>query len=118
MRFRCFDFTEILPERENVVSPRICIALAAIFICLCPLTAGAQARRINGYAVQVAAMSSRGSADTLARGLSAQGMNAYWIRGPLYSARGASEMYRVRIGNFQTIASANTYAVKLLNAGL
>ncbi|HEY7180557.1 MAG TPA: SPOR domain-containing protein, partial [Blastocatellia bacterium] len=100
------------------MSPRICMALAAIFICLCPLTAGAQARRINGYALQVAALSSRRSADTLARGLSAQGMNAYWIGGQLYSARGASEMYRVRIGNFQTIASANTYAVKLLNAGL
>jgi len=27
-------------------------------------------------------------------------------------------MYHVRIGNFQTIASANAYAVKLLNAGL
>src|SRR5215475_14191700 len=121
MRFRYFDFTEILADRADkngTVSPRICMALVAIFVCLCPLTAGAQARRINGYALQVAAMSSRRSADTLARGLSAQGMNAYWIGGPLYSARGASEMYHVRIGNFQTIASANAYAVKLLNSGL
>ncbi|HZF39349.1 MAG TPA: SPOR domain-containing protein, partial [Blastocatellia bacterium] len=100
------------------MSPRICMALAAIFISLCPLTANAQARRINGYAVQVAALSSRRSADALAQGLIARGMNAYWVGGASYSARGSAALYRVRVGNFQTIASANTYAQNLLGAGL
>src|SRR5262245_15901003 len=117
MRFRYIDFTEILAERVKVVSPRICMALAALFVCLCPLTASAQARRINGYAVQVAALSSRKSADELVRGLSARGMSAYWVGGVSYGA-GRSALHRVRIGNFQTIASASAYAEKLLGSGL
>ncbi|HEY8459644.1 MAG TPA: SPOR domain-containing protein, partial [Blastocatellia bacterium] len=124
MRFRYFDFTEILVKKESgekiwkVASLRIGVALAALFACLCPLTASAQARRINGYALQVAAMSSRGSADALAQGLSARGMNAYWVGGASYGASGRSALYRVRIGNFQTIASANAYAENLVGAGL
>ncbi|HEX5084867.1 MAG TPA: hypothetical protein VFY40_22720, partial [Blastocatellia bacterium] len=75
MRFRYIDFTENFAKREcleKVTPARICVALVALFVWLCPLTAGAQARRINGYAVQVAALTSRGSADALARGLSAR----------------------------------------------
>src|SRR3989442_9658124 len=117
MRFRYFGFTEILAGRENIMSPRICMALVALFVCLYPLTANAQARRINGYAVQVAALSSQKSADELVRGLSARGMNAYWVGGASYGA-GRSALHRVRIGNFQTIASAHTYAERLLGAGL
>jgi hypothetical protein len=122
MRFRYIDFTENFAKREcleKVTPARICVALVALFVWLCPLTAGAQARRINGYAVQVAALTSRGSADALARGLSARGMNAYLVGGASYGAARSAALYRVRIGNFQTIASANSYAEKnLLGAGL
>src|SRR5262249_324503 len=116
MRFGYFNFKEFCAERVKGTSPRICMALAALFVCLCPLTANAQARRINGYAVQVAALSSQRSADELVRGLSVRGMNAYWVGGMSYGARSA--LHRVRIGNFPTIASASAYAEKLLGAGL
>src|SRR5262245_4470576 len=124
MRFGYYDFKEILTERVNATTPRICMALAALFMCLCPLTANAQARRINGYAVQVAALSSQKSADELAQGLRLRGMNAYWVGGMSYGAgrsalgAGRSALHRVRIGNFPTIASASAYAEKLLGAGL
>jgi sporulation related protein len=124
MSFRYINFTEILAKREpgepreKAVSRRMGMALVALFVCFCPLTVSAQARKINGYALQVAAMSSRRSADALAQGLSARGMNAYWVGGASYSANGTSALYRVRIGNFQTIASANTYAENLTGAGL
>src|SRR5689334_2950920 len=108
MRFRCIDFTEKFAKRETITSPRILALVVALFICLCPLTAGAQARRINGYAVQVAALSSRRTADALAQGLSARGMTAYLVGGRSYSASGSAALYRVRIGNFQSIASANS----------
>src|SRR5215470_2411817 len=117
MRFGYYNFKEILAERVKATSPRICMALAALFVCLCPLTANAQARRINGYAVQVAALSSQKSADELAQGLKLRGMNAYWVGGMSYGA-GHSALHRVRIGNFPTIASASAYAEKLLGAGL
>jgi hypothetical protein len=118
MRFGYFDFEGIFTERVKTTSPQICMALAALFLCLCPLTANAQARRINGYAVQVAALTSQKSADELVRGLSVQGMNAYRIGGMSYGARKTSALHRVRIGNFPTIASASAYAEKLLGAGL
>src|SRR5688572_21927689 len=118
MRFGYFDFEGIFTERVKITSPRICMALAALFVCLCPLTTNAQARRINGYAVQVAALSSQKSADDLVRGLSVRGMNAYRIGGMSYGMRKTSALHRVRIGNFPTIASASAYAEKLLGAGL
>lgn len=125
MRFGYFDFEGIFTERVKTTSPQICMALAALFLCLCPLTANAQARRINGYAVQVAALTSQKSADELVRGLSVQGMNAYRIGGMSYgigkTSAGmgkTSALHRVRIGNFPTIASASAYAEKLLGAGL
>ncbi|HKQ93721.1 MAG TPA: SPOR domain-containing protein [Blastocatellia bacterium] len=105
-------------ERVKITSPQVCVALAALFLCLCPLTANAQARRINGYAVQVAALTSQRSADELVRGLSVRGMNAYRIGGMSYGMRKTSALHRVRIGNFPTIASASAYAEKLLGAGL
>jgi hypothetical protein len=118
MRFRYFDFAEIFAKRQKVTPAQICMALMAIFIWLYPLTASAQARRINGYAVQVAALSSHRTADALAQGLSARGMSAYLVGGASYSARGSAALYRVRVGNFQTIATANSYAEKLVGAGL
>jgi len=117
MRFGYYDFKESFTERVKATTPQICMALAALFVCLCPLTASAQARRINGYAVQVAALSSQKSADELVRGLSVRGMNAYWVGGMSYGAS-RSALHRVRIGNFPTIASASAYAEKLLGAGL
>ncbi|MGH9754253.1 MAG: SPOR domain-containing protein [Blastocatellia bacterium] len=107
-----------LAERETVASQRIYVALVALLICLCPLTVNAQASRIKGYAVQVAALSSQESAEELVRGLSARGINAYWVGGVSYGVRGAAQTHRVRVGNFPTIATANTYAEKLLGAGL
>jgi hypothetical protein len=118
MRFGYFDFEGIFTERVKTTSPQICMALAALFLYLCPLTANAQARRINGYAVQVAALTSQKSADELVRGLSVRGMNAYRIGGMSYGMSKTSALHRVRIGNFPTIASASAYAEKLLGAGL
>jgi hypothetical protein len=117
MRFGYFNFKEFCTGRVKATSPRICMTLVALFVCLCPLTANAQARRINGYAVQVAALSSQKSADQLAQGLKLRGMNAYWVGGLSFGA-GRSALHRVRIGNFPTIASASAYAEKLLGAGL
>ncbi|MGH9936871.1 MAG: SPOR domain-containing protein [Blastocatellia bacterium] len=98
------------------MSPRIRLALVAFFVCLCPQTANAQAAQIKGYAVQVAALSSRESAEELVRGLGARGINAYWVKGVLASRQ--NQLHRVRIGNFRTIESAYTYAQQLLGSGL
>ena len=100
------------------MSLRVCLALLALFVCLYPQIANAQARQIKGYAVQIAALSSQQSADELVKGLSARGINAYWIKGGSYAAGGAASTHRVRIGNFPTILSANTYAEKLIGTGL
>src|SRR5262245_22742780 len=120
MRFKNLNVTEILAEMKEMrwMSPCICLTLASLFVGLCPQVASAQASRIKGYAVQVAALSSKQSADELVKGLSAQGINAYWINGAAYRAAGTSPIHRVRIGNFPTIASAHTYAEKLLGSGL
>src|SRR5262245_30658943 len=117
MRFGYINFNEILTEKVKATSPRICMALAALFVCFCPLTAIAQARRINGSAVRVVALSSQQSGAQLAQGLRLRGMSAYWVGGRSYGA-GRSACHRVRIGNFQTIASASAYAEKLIGAGL
>jgi len=118
MRFRNFNSTEILTEIK-IMSPRICLALAAFFVCLCPQTANAQAAQIKGYAVQVAALTSQQSADELVRGLSTRGINAYWVRAVSHGmASSQSQLHRVRIGNFRTIESAYTYAEQLLGSGL
>jgi hypothetical protein len=100
------------------MAPLVCMAFAALFVWFFPLTAGAQPRRINGYAVQVAALSSHRSADALAQGLSARGMKAYLVGSAAHGAGASSALYRVRIGNFQTIASASSYAENLIGAGL
>lgn len=95
---------------------RIFLALAALFVCFCPQIANAQ---IKGYAVQIAALRSRGSADELTRGLTTRGINAYWVKGASLGMRPEhSQFYRVRIGKFQTIESACGYAEQLLDSGL
>ncbi len=117
MRFRNFNVTKILAVMKEM-SPTICLTLAALFACLCPQIANAQAARIKGYSVQVAALSSQQSADELVKGLGARGINAYWVKGGSLGSGVAASVHRVRIGNFQTIASAHTYAEKLLGSGL
>src|SRR5262249_40584188 len=100
MRFRIFNFTEIL-TKIKMMSPRTCLAFVAFFVCLCPQIANAQAAQIKGYAVQVAALSSRQSADELVRGLSTRGIDAYWVKGVSHGmAPKPSQLHRVRIGNF------------------
>src|SRR5262245_48932525 len=98
--------------RFGVKAPRFGLALTALFMCLYPLIANAQAVRIKGYAVQVAALSARESAEELVRGLGVRGISAYWVKGS------AGPVHRVRIGNFPTIASAHNYAEKLQGSGL
>lgn len=124
MRFRKVCFTKTPPEVRQGMSPRIYPRvltgiLLAFFVCLSPVVAHAQSRQIKGYAVQVAALSSRQSADELVRGLGARGIHAYWVRGMSYGKVSAqSQFHRVRIGNFPTIESASTYAEQLLGSGL
>ncbi|MGH9768399.1 MAG: SPOR domain-containing protein, partial [Blastocatellia bacterium] len=101
------------------MSPRIRLALATFFVCLCPWIANAQTNQIKGYAVQVAALSSQQSADELVRGLNTRGVKAYWVRGASYGAASKQgQFHRVRVGNFPTIQSAYDYAEKLLGSGL
>ncbi len=101
---------------NKLMMARICLALVAIFVCVCPPTANAQ---IKGYAVQVAALRSQQSANELAKGLIARGVNAYLVKGAsLGMAPGNGWIYRVRIGKFPTIESAYGYAEQLLNSGL
>jgi hypothetical protein len=95
---------------------RMCLALVAILVCVCPPAAHAQ---IEGYAVQVAALRSQQSANELAKGLIARGVNAYLVKGAsLGMAPASGWLYRVRIGKFPTIESAYGYAEQLLNSGL
>ncbi|HKQ80054.1 MAG TPA: SPOR domain-containing protein [Blastocatellia bacterium] len=117
MRFRNFNFTKTLANMKEMW-PAAGLALAALFVCLCPQIANAQAARIKGYSVQVAALSSQKSADELVKGLGVRGINAYWVKGGSLGPSMAASVHRVRIGNFQTIASANTYAEKLIGTGL
>jgi hypothetical protein len=95
---------------------RSLLALAALFVCLCPQAANAQ---IKGYTVQIAALRSQQSADELTKGLTARGIDAYWIRGARLGARfDQKHLYRVRIGKFNTIENAYGYAERLLDSGL
>ena len=113
MRFRNFNFAEM-----KGMSPCVCLAIAALIVCLYPRMANAQARQIKSYAVQIAALSSQQSADELVKGLSARGINAYWVKGGSFVPGASASIHRVRIGNFPTIVSAHTYAEKLLGSGL
>lgn len=101
---------------NKLTAARIGLALAAILLCVCPPAANAQSK---GYAVQVAALRSQQSANELAKGLIARGINAYLVKGASLGVRpGNGWFYRVRIGKFPTIESAYGYAEQLLNSGL
>jgi cell division septation protein DedD len=63
----------------------------------------------TGYAVQVAALNVRGEADAIAKRLSSKGYAAY----VLPPASGTPQIYRVRIGKFESRREAETMATKL-----
>jgi cell division septation protein DedD len=63
----------------------------------------------QGYAVQLAALNSRGEADAMARRLSSKGYAAY----VLAPAGGNPAVFRVRVGTFPTRREAETIAAKL-----
>jgi hypothetical protein len=77
-----------------------------------PLAAQAQTA---AYAVQVAAFQSLESAEELAHGLRARGLEAYCVKSEL---PGQGVWYRVRLGKFASISRARAYAEKLRKSGL
>jgi cell division septation protein DedD len=66
-----------------------------------------------GFAVQLAALNSRGEADAMAKRLSAKGYEAY-VQDP---AAGGPSIFRVRVGNYPTRGEAETVAAKLEKEG-
>ncbi len=106
--------TDLIRKTEGVAL--VFLVLVTLFMCLCPQIANAQ---IKGYAVQVAALSSQQVADELTQGLTARGINAYWVKSASPGMKPErKELYRVRIGKFPTIKSAYGYAEQLLKSGL
>ncbi len=67
------------------------------------------------YAVEVAALRSQECAMELANGLLARGFEAYWLKAdqPEHGI-----YYRVRVGRFESLDIARTYAENLLDSGL
>jgi cell division septation protein DedD len=63
----------------------------------------------SGYAVQLAALNSRGEADALAKRLSSKGYAAY----VLSSTGGTPAVHRVRVGTFDSRSEAQTVADRL-----
>jgi cell division septation protein DedD len=74
-----------------------------------PAPAGAK----PGYAVQVAALNSRGEADAMVKRLSAKGYDAY-VQPPAGNAPGP---FRVRVGKYATRSEAESAASKLEKEG-
>jgi cell division septation protein DedD len=66
-----------------------------------------------GYAVQLAALNSRGEAETMAKRLNAKGYEAY-VQGP---AGNAPAIFRVRVGNYTTRSEAESVAARLEKEG-
>jgi hypothetical protein len=99
---------------KSMVSP-IRIAILLLFVWLCPLGPLSVEASAMDYAVQVAALRSQQNAADLAKGLRAQGLNAYWV-GKNVAQQGV--FYRVRIGKFASIESAYLYAEELMDSGL
>jgi DedD protein len=66
-----------------------------------------------GFSVQLAALNSRGEAETMAKRLSAKGYAAY-IQDP---AAGAPSIFRVRVGNYPTRGEAESVAAKIEKEG-
>ena len=63
----------------------------------------------TGYAVQIAALNVRSEADAIAKRLTSKGYAAY----VLSPASGTPQIYRVRIGKFESRREAETMATKL-----
>lgn len=99
-------------QGHNLLNLLIGMALLLIGVWLSPLAAQAQGR---DYAVEVAALRSQDCAIELATGLQARGFEAYWLKG---NQPEHGEYYRVRVGRFQNLDLARTYAENLLDSGL
>jgi cell division septation protein DedD len=63
----------------------------------------------TGYAVQIAALNVRSEADAIAKRLASKGYAAYVVS----PASGTPQIYRVRIGKFESRRDAETMATKL-----
>jgi cell division septation protein DedD len=63
----------------------------------------------NGFAIQLAALRERSEADTMVKRLASKGYPAY----VLVPAKGAPEVYRVRVGKFKERREADTVAARL-----
>jgi cell division septation protein DedD len=74
-----------------------------------PAATAAGAAPVTGYAVQIAALNVRSEADAIAKRLSSKGYAAY----VLSPASGTPQIYRVRIGRFESRREAETMATKL-----
>ena len=93
----------------------ICVVLAFAILLggwRAPWITQAQSR---AYAVQVAALQSRESAETLTTGLCGRGLEAYWVK---VNVPGQGTLYRVRIGKFSSLNQARAYAERLRQSGL
>jgi len=93
----------------------VCLALAlAVWLGFWTFPPAAQAQA-GAYAVQVAAFESPESAEELAQGLRARGLDAYWVKTVV---PGKGTWYRVRIGKFPSRNVARNYAERLLQSEL
>lgn len=101
-----------LSTKNKILATPVCTAILLLFVLLVPMMGEAKAA---DYALQIAAMRSQQNAVDLARGLRAQGIDAYWIEKDI-PAQGM--FYRVRIGKFRTIDKAYGYAESLVDSGI
>lgn len=99
---------------NQVQGHKLMIGMAFFLIGVWLLPSAAQAQR-RDYAVEVAALRSQDCAIELANGLQARGFEAYWLKG---NQPEHGEYYRVRVGRFQNLDLARTYAENLLDSGL
>jgi cell division septation protein DedD len=74
-----------------------------------PATAAASEPQGSGFAVQIAALNVRSEADAIAKRLASKGYAAYVMAPP----SGSPQIYRVRIGKFDSRGEAETVATKL-----
>ncbi len=91
----------------------LCLLLLIGSCCLWPDSAGSQT--LQDYAVEVAALRSEERATELANGLQARGLEAYLVEA---NPKEQGAYFKVRVGRFQNLDSARTYAEEMLDTGL
>jgi hypothetical protein len=101
-----------LSTKKKILATPMGLIGMAFFVLMCAMAGEAKAM---DYALQIAAMKSQQNATDLARGLRAQGIDAYWIEKNIQSQ---GMFYRVRIGKFRTIDKAYAYAEGLVESGI